>query len=149
MRHGGRFIARVADDCEPNDVEIRFSRRSLADPIAPPARFAPPPPADGAPRATGGARADAAGARPGAASAAGAAGAVAAAAASCSVCLEAYDDGAELRELPCGHAFHAACIAQWLEQSAICPVCRTLPFSDDTPAPDTPEKKRRRVGDAT
>ena len=69
-------------------------------------------------------------------------------AASCSVCLEAYDDDAELRELPCGHAFHAACIAQWLEQSAICPVCRKLPFRDEAPAPpDTPEKKRRRVGE--
>jgi hypothetical protein len=31
----------------------------------------------------------------------------------------------ELTELRCGHRFHPSCINSWLEQSAICPFCRT------------------------
>nr|XP_032833864.1 uncharacterized protein LOC116956387 isoform X2 [Petromyzon marinus] len=43
----------------------------------------------------------------------------------CSICTEAYEEGEVMRTLPCLHAFHAACIDRWLQQSAICPVCRT------------------------
>jgi|Transcript_98941 E3 ubiquitin-protein ligase RNF38/44 len=43
---------------------------------------------------------------------------------SCSVCLSPYEDGAELRVLPCGHRFHADCIDRWLlAQSKTCPLC--------------------------
>ncbi|KAK1588042.1 hypothetical protein Q3G72_019362 [Acer saccharum] len=34
--------------------------------------------------------------------------------AECCICLSAYDDGVELRELPCGHHFHCACVDKWL-----------------------------------
>ncbi|KAK6142846.1 hypothetical protein DH2020_023194 [Rehmannia glutinosa] len=44
--------------------------------------------------------------------------------AECCICLSAYDDGAELRELPCGHHFHSACIDKWLYINAICPLCK-------------------------
>lgn len=43
----------------------------------------------------------------------------------CSICTEAYEVGELMRTLPCLHAFHAACIDRWLQQSTICPVCRT------------------------
>ncbi|KAL3625685.1 hypothetical protein CASFOL_030214 [Castilleja foliolosa] len=44
--------------------------------------------------------------------------------AECCICLSAYDDGAELRELPCGHHFHSACIDKWLYLNATCPLCK-------------------------
>ncbi|XP_016464773.1 E3 ubiquitin-protein ligase At1g12760 isoform X1 [Nicotiana tabacum] len=44
--------------------------------------------------------------------------------AACSICLSTYDDGEELRELPCGHHFHCACIDKWLYMSATCPLCK-------------------------
>ncbi|XP_020081204.1 E3 ubiquitin-protein ligase At1g12760-like isoform X2 [Ananas comosus] len=44
--------------------------------------------------------------------------------AECCICLCPYDDGAELRELPCGHHFHCACIDKWLHINATCPLCK-------------------------
>ncbi|KAF6133961.1 hypothetical protein GIB67_040725 [Kingdonia uniflora] len=44
--------------------------------------------------------------------------------AECCICLSSYDDGAELRELPCGHHFHCACIDKWLHLNATCPLCK-------------------------
>ncbi|XP_031091886.1 E3 ubiquitin-protein ligase At1g63170-like [Ipomoea triloba] len=44
--------------------------------------------------------------------------------AECCICLCAYDDGVELRELPCRHHFHCACIDKWLYINATCPLCK-------------------------
>ncbi|KAK8533155.1 hypothetical protein V6N12_076434 [Hibiscus sabdariffa] len=44
--------------------------------------------------------------------------------AECCICLSAYDDGVELRELPCGHHFHCACVDKWLCINATCPLCK-------------------------
>ncbi|KAK3194868.1 hypothetical protein Dsin_026178 [Dipteronia sinensis] len=44
--------------------------------------------------------------------------------AECCICLSAYDDGAEMRELPCRHHFHCACIDKWLYINATCPLCK-------------------------
>ncbi|KAK9274004.1 hypothetical protein L1049_018818 [Liquidambar formosana] len=44
--------------------------------------------------------------------------------AECCICLSAYDDGTELRELPCRHHFHCTCIDKWLYINAICPLCK-------------------------
>lgn len=43
---------------------------------------------------------------------------------SCAVCLESYQEGEQLRELPCTHCFHKDCIDKWLGQKATCPVCQ-------------------------
>ncbi|KAH7686854.1 Anaphase-promoting complex (APC) subunit 11 protein [Dioscorea alata] len=44
--------------------------------------------------------------------------------AECCICLSTYDDGVELRELPCRHHFHCACIDKWLYINATCPLCK-------------------------
>jgi hypothetical protein len=42
----------------------------------------------------------------------------------CSVCLEAYRAGDQLRTVPCFHSFHKHCIDDWLSRKAECPVCK-------------------------
>lgn len=44
--------------------------------------------------------------------------------AECCICLCAYDDGSELRELPCSHHYHCQCIDKWLQMNATCPLCK-------------------------
>ncbi|KAG6522341.1 E3 ubiquitin-protein ligase At1g12760-like [Zingiber officinale] len=44
--------------------------------------------------------------------------------AECCICLSPYEDGAELRELPCSHHFHCGCIDKWLHINAVCPLCK-------------------------
>ena len=42
----------------------------------------------------------------------------------CAVCLEEIDRAKSCVNLSCTHAFHKACIGQWLEQKESCPLCR-------------------------
>uniref|UniRef100_A0A7N0VFG8 RING-type domain-containing protein n=1 Tax=Kalanchoe fedtschenkoi TaxID=63787 RepID=A0A7N0VFG8_KALFE len=43
----------------------------------------------------------------------------------CCVCLSAFEDGEEVRELGrCKHSFHAQCIDMWLYSHLDCPLCR-------------------------
>ncbi|XP_052169854.1 E3 ubiquitin-protein ligase At4g11680-like [Diospyros lotus] len=44
--------------------------------------------------------------------------------AECCICICAYDDGTELRALPCHHHFHCSCIDKWLYINATCPLCK-------------------------
>ncbi|CAN1236884.1 E3 ubiquitin-protein ligase At4g11680 [Linum grandiflorum] len=44
--------------------------------------------------------------------------------AECCICLSSYDDGTEVRELPCRHHFHCPCIDKWLYMNATCPLCK-------------------------
>jgi hypothetical protein len=53
--------------------------------------------------------------------------------AACAVCLGAYgtaqrsgaaEEGSRVALLPCGHHFHAPCIATWLRVNASCPLCK-------------------------
>jgi hypothetical protein len=47
----------------------------------------------------------------------------------CSICLCDYEEGEELRQLPCNHDFHFHCVGDWLKLSLRCPLCnqRLLP----------------------
>ena len=70
----------------------------------------------------------------------------------CVVCMEPYDEGETLKDLPCGHTFHAACIDAWLLGKGrpaptgplklpglpTCPLCKAVPV--DVPEPTLPEK---------
>jgi hypothetical protein len=42
----------------------------------------------------------------------------------CSICQEEYEVGDEVRDLPCEHYFHSACIDRWLYIQKKCPLCR-------------------------
>ncbi|XP_063960825.1 uncharacterized protein LOC129267690 [Lytechinus pictus] len=45
---------------------------------------------------------------------------------SCPICMDDYEEGAELRRLPCFHGYHKNCIDMWLKknQDPVCPICR-------------------------
>ena len=44
--------------------------------------------------------------------------------ADCTVCLEQLGLGAEMRRLPCGHAYHRRCVDKWLIRRRKCPLCK-------------------------
>lgn len=51
--------------------------------------------------------------------------------AQCAVCMDAFELGAEGKEMPCKHIFHPDCILPWLDLHNSCPVCRyELPTDD-------------------
>ncbi|KAJ2710116.1 hypothetical protein H4R19_003906 [Coemansia spiralis] len=44
---------------------------------------------------------------------------------SCPICLEEFEAGEQVRELPCLHRYHVACIDTWLvSRSTCCPYCK-------------------------
>ena len=43
---------------------------------------------------------------------------------SCAICLSEYEEGEELRVLPCKHVFHRECIDEWLANDERCPTCK-------------------------
>lgn len=43
---------------------------------------------------------------------------------SCRICLSDYEQGDQIRTLPCFHRFHQDCIDQWLQRDTKCPICK-------------------------
>lgn len=43
---------------------------------------------------------------------------------SCTICMDNYELGAQIRTLPCFHFFHLECVDPWLVRNRECPVCR-------------------------
>lgn len=49
----------------------------------------------------------------------------------CAVCIDGFEKGIEVKQMPCKHVFHDYCILPWLELHNSCPVCRfELPTDD-------------------
>jgi len=81
----------------------------------------------------------------------------------CSLCLESYNDGQQLRVLPCEHRFHCYCIDNWfmgpLQQfrQRYCPLCKADPLRGvwhTSPSYDmfdqvTPPGSVRSIGEST
>jgi hypothetical protein len=44
----------------------------------------------------------------------------------CCICKVEYDEGVDVRVLPCSnqHHFHAECVDMWLKRHSTCPLCR-------------------------
>jgi hypothetical protein len=42
----------------------------------------------------------------------------------CVICLERYEGDEAVRTIPCMHSFHSVCIDRWLQNTAICPICK-------------------------
>ena len=42
----------------------------------------------------------------------------------CTFCLEEYDAGNMVKQLPCQHIFHSPCLSAWLKSHNTCPLCR-------------------------
>mmetsp|Transcript_22097 Transcript_22097/g.69259 ORF Transcript_22097/g.69259 Transcript_22097/m.69259 type:complete len:408 (-) Transcript_22097:95-1318(-) len=67
---------------------------------------------------------------------------VSAAGGGCAICLEDLRGGQGSRRPPCLHAFHDACLSEWLRRSSECPVCKL-----DLDAPPPPRGMRYRLRD--
>ena len=48
----------------------------------------------------------------------------------CLICQENYDQGEELRRLPCQHCFHKECVDTWLSTKDTCAFCRKSIISE-------------------
>mmetsp|Transcript_25553 Transcript_25553/g.38730 ORF Transcript_25553/g.38730 Transcript_25553/m.38730 type:complete len:391 (+) Transcript_25553:135-1307(+) len=51
--------------------------------------------------------------------------------ASCPICIEEFQVGETLRQMPCHHQFHTECIVPWLDRHSVCPMCK-VELSDFT-----------------
>ena len=50
----------------------------------------------------------------------------------CAICLSNIGENEDYYSTPCHHYFHKECLARWLEENTICPICRTqLPPIED------------------
>jgi len=47
----------------------------------------------------------------------------------CVICCMSYKNRDKLTKLPCGHQYHQACVAKWLQINKVCPVCNKEVFS--------------------
>ncbi|PSS20845.1 E3 ubiquitin-protein like [Actinidia chinensis var. chinensis] len=42
----------------------------------------------------------------------------------CVVCMQGFKSATIAKQIPCGHVYHANCIATWLSLHDSCPLCR-------------------------
>ena len=44
----------------------------------------------------------------------------------CVICITVFEEGEEIRVLPCKHVFHITCVDTWFESHSSCPTCRHI-----------------------
>mmetsp|Transcript_5096 Transcript_5096/g.5039 ORF Transcript_5096/g.5039 Transcript_5096/m.5039 type:complete len:274 (+) Transcript_5096:60-881(+) len=49
---------------------------------------------------------------------------------SCTICMEDFQIGTDIKSLPCFHQYHTECIDLWLERHNTCPICKVNVFSE-------------------
>ena len=60
----------------------------------------------------------------------------------CAICYEEFAQGAAVRTLWCRHAYHAACVDQWLlEKQNKCPLCQRVVGPEEEAEEDEAEEK--------
>ncbi|XP_054822972.1 E3 ubiquitin-protein ligase MPSR1-like [Prosopis cineraria] len=67
----------------------------------------------------------------------------------CVICLEEWEAGGMVKEMPCKHKFHPNCVDKWLGIHGSCPVCRyDMPIDEVGKKRDEEdgEERRRRIG---
>lgn len=60
----------------------------------------------------------------------------------CLVCQCCFDDGDEVKELPCEHEYHTECIDQWLADHDTCPLCSHSVDTRRSSSPSVPDRAR-------
>jgi hypothetical protein len=53
----------------------------------------------------------------------------------CAICLSEFEAAEKVKELPCGHWFHPACIDEWLRSQGSCPLCNRRVVDDEEDEP--------------
>lgn len=42
----------------------------------------------------------------------------------CPICLSDFENGEDVKDLPCQHTFHSECADEWLRRNRTCPICK-------------------------
>ena len=51
----------------------------------------------------------------------------------CAICLGDVEAGQRVCTLSCAHAFHEACVREWLRRAQVCPLCKTHACGEGAP----------------
>ncbi|KAL1197702.1 E3 ubiquitin-protein ligase RING1-like [Cardamine amara subsp. amara] len=62
----------------------------------------------------------------------------------CAVCMDEFEDGTDVKQMPCKHVFHQDCLLPWLQLHNSCPVCRY-----ELPTDDPDYENRTQAGQAS
>eukprot|EP00043_Microstomoeca_roanoka_P007256 m.69919 g.69919 ORF g.69919 m.69919 type:complete len:344 (-) comp13755_c2_seq1:76-1107(-) len=49
----------------------------------------------------------------------------------CAICIQDYEEGDVVRELPCEHLFHQVCVDPWLLEHSSCPLCKRSVLAEE------------------
>ncbi len=61
----------------------------------------------------------------------------------CGICLDTYEKGNEIVQLPCLHFFHDKCISSWFKVNNSCPICRKEVWDTDEKSNNQQQQRRR------
>ncbi|MCD9559798.1 hypothetical protein HAX54_018097 [Datura stramonium] len=62
----------------------------------------------------------------------------------CAICLDEWEIGGVVKEMPCKHRFHGDCVEKWLKIHGSCPICRYKMPEEDGDLNNKSENRGRR-----